>query len=155
MSRVETRLKELGYSLPAAPSPAAAYVPCVVQGEFVFTAGQLPMVEGRLAFAGKVGNDLTLEQGQQAARICALNALAVVKAAIGDLDRVTRVVKLTGWVNSSADFTQQHLVMNGASELLLAAFGERGKHARAAVGTNTLPLGAATELELIVAVEPR
>jgi enamine deaminase RidA (YjgF/YER057c/UK114 family) len=152
MSAVEDRLREMGVTLPPAPKPVAAYVPAVQVGDLVFVSGQLPMVEGKLRFTGTLGRELTLAEGAQAARIAALNALAVVKAAVGDLDRVERVVKMTGWVASAEHFTDQPKVMNGASELLVEIFGEAGRHARAAVGTNVLPLGAPVELELIVKI---
>jgi enamine deaminase RidA (YjgF/YER057c/UK114 family) len=152
MSAVEDRLREMGVTLPPAPKPVAAYVPAAQVGDLVFVSGQLPMVEGKLRFTGTLGRELTLAEGAQAARIAALNALAVVKAAVGDLDRVERVVKMTGWVASAEHFTDQPKVMNGASELLVEIFGEAGRHARAAVGTNVLPLGAPVELELIVKI---
>ncbi len=150
---VEERLNELGIILPAVSAPVAAYVPAVRAGDFVFTSGQLPMVEGQLKYTGVVGEDLDLEQGVDAARICALNAVAAVKSVIGDLERVEQVVKLTGWVASADGFTDQPKVMNGASELVGEIFGEKGKHARAAVASNVLPLGAPVEVEMIVKVK--
>jgi enamine deaminase RidA (YjgF/YER057c/UK114 family) len=147
---VADRLKELGIQLPTVPAPVAAYVPAVRVGNLVFTSGQLPVVEGKLKYAGVVGRDLTLEQGHDAARICCLNALAAVQSVAGDLDAVVQVVKLTGWVASADDFTDQPKVMNGASELVCEIFGAAGRHARAAVAANTLPLGAAVEVEMTV-----
>jgi len=147
---IAEKLTELGITLPEAPAPVAAYVPAVQAGGFVFTAGQLPMVEGKLKYTGVVGKDLTLEQAVDAARICALNGVAAVKSLIGDLDKVERVVKLTGWVASTNDFTDQAKVLNGASELVGEIFAEAGKHARAAVASNVLPLNAPVEVEMIV-----
>jgi len=147
---IADRLKELGIELPEVPAPVAAYVPAVQAGDFVFTAGQIPFVEGRLKYTGVVGRDLTLEQGIECARICALNAIAAIQSVIGDLDRVERVVKLTGWVASANDFTEQAKVMNGASELVGRIFGEAGKHARAAVAAHVLPLNAPVEVEMVV-----
>jgi len=146
----EKKMKELGILLPQTPRPVAAYVPAVRTGNLVFTSGQLPVVDGKLAYTGRLGEDLTVEDGCQAARICALNALAAVRSVIGDLDRVRRIVKLNGYVAGGRGFSQQPQVMNGASLLLTEIFGEAGKHARSAVGTNGLPLNAPVELELVV-----
>ena len=150
MSRIETRLVELGFPLPAVAKPVASYVPSVVSGNLVFTSGQLPFVEGALPATGKVGAAVEAEQARDLARLCALNALAAVKLAIGDLDRVTRVVKVVGFVASVPEFTGQPLVMNGASEFLAEVFGDVGVHARSAVGVSVLPLDSAVEVELIV-----
>ncbi len=144
------RISELGIVLPQVATPAGAYVPAVVSGNLVFTAGQIPLVDGKLAATGKVGKDLTAEQVKQIARICALNAVAAVKSVIGDLDRVKKVVKVVGFVSSDPSFTQQPAVVNGASELLEQIFGEKGIHARSAVGVAVLPLDAPVEVELIV-----
>ncbi len=146
------RLKELGLELPAVAAPVAAYVPAVKAGSFVYTSGQIPMVNGKLKYTGKLGRDLTVEQGYDAARVCCLNALAAVAGVAGNLDNLERVVKLTGWVQCADDFEQQPKVMNGASELVSAIFGDRGQHARAAVGANALPLNAAVEVEMIVKI---
>lgn len=151
----EARLKELGITLPEAPRPVAAYVPYVMVDGLLFTAGQLPVVAGKISYAGRVGAELTVEEGKEAARLCALNALAVVRAATGSLDNVVRVVQLTGYVASAPDFFGQPQVLNGASELLEAVFGEAGRHARVAVGAAALPLGAAVELALVVKVSTR
>jgi enamine deaminase RidA (YjgF/YER057c/UK114 family) len=153
MSKIESRLIELGLPLPAVAKPVAAYVPSVVSGNLVFTAGQLPFVGGVLAITGKVGEHdgcVAPADANQLAKLCALNALAAVKLAIGDLDRVTRVVKVVGFVASVSDFTGQPAVMNGASEFLVEVFGEIGVHARSAVGVASLPLDSAVEVELIV-----
>jgi enamine deaminase RidA (YjgF/YER057c/UK114 family) len=151
---IETRLKERGIVLPTAPKPVANYVPAVRAGELLFTSGVLPMSEGRLAFEGKLGKDLTVEQGQEAARLALLNALAVVKQEAGSLDRVVRIVRLTGHVASAPGFVQQPTVLNGASDLLVGLFGELGRHTRAALGAAELPLNSPIELELIVQVRP-
>lgn len=144
------RINELGIVLPQVATPAGAYVPAVVSGNLVFTAGQIPLVDGKLAATGKVGRDLTAEQAKDIARICALNAVAAVKSVIGDLDRVKKVVKVVGFVSSDPSFSQQPAVVNGASELLEQIFGEKGIHARSAVGVAVLPLDAPVEVELIV-----
>ena len=144
------RISDLGIVLPQVATPAGAYVPAVVSGNLVFTAGQIPLVEGKLAATGKVGKDLTAEQAREIARICALNAVAAVKSVIGDLDRVKKVVKVVGFVASDPDFSQQPAVVNGASELLEQIFGDKGIHARSAVGVAVLPLDAPVEVELIV-----
>ncbi len=151
---IESRLMSLGIRLPTMAKPQGAYVPAIRSGTWVFTSGQLPMAEGRLLCTGIVGRDVTLEEAYRAARICCLNALAAVRSELGSLDRVTRVVKLTGYVASAVDFTSQPQVMNGASELLLEVFGDRGRHARSAVGVAVLPLNSPVELELVVEVEP-
>ncbi|MCB6179535.1 RidA family protein [Rhodobacter sp. Har01] len=149
MSSVETRLAELGLSLPEAPAPAANYVPFVAVGNLVHVSGQISQDEAGL-IKGKLGADLTVDQGAQAARRCALSILAQVKRACdGDLARVVRAVKLVGFVNSTADFTDQPKVVNGASDLLVAVLGDAGRHARSAVSAASLPLGVAVEIEAI------
>ncbi|MBI2816782.1 MAG: RidA family protein [Acidobacteria bacterium] len=153
MTTVEDKLREMGLELPEAPPPVAAYVPCVRTGNLIFVSGQVPRVKGELQFRGHLGDELSVEQGMTAARVCALNALAIVKNEIGSLDRIRRVVKVTGYVASSAGFQQQPRVIDGASVFLSELLGDRGKHARAAVGVNELPLGVAVELEIIVEVE--
>ena len=150
MSKVEERLAAAGITIPEVPVPLAAYVPGVVSGNMVHTSGQLPMANGALSFKGKLGDSATGEDGYAAAKQCAVNCLGVVKALIGDLDRVKRVVKVVGFVNSAPDFEAQPKVINGASELLQAAFGECGAHARSAVGVAALPLGAMCEVEIVV-----
>jgi enamine deaminase RidA (YjgF/YER057c/UK114 family) len=147
--RPEERLKDLGYELPAIPRPAGSYVPAARAGSLLFTAGQLPFKEGALAYVGKVGREVSVEEAQQAARLCAINALAAVEAEAG-LENVRRVVKVTGYVSSAADFNNQPMVLNGASELLGEVFGEKGIHARSAVGVAELPLNAPVEIELVV-----
>ena len=150
---VEAKLAELGLTLPAAAAPVAAYVPVVIAGGLAYVSGQVSFVDGTLV-KGRLGDDVTLEQGITAAQGCGLMILAQLKAALGSLDRVERVVKLGAFINSTADFTDQPKVANGASELMVAVFGEAGKHARAAVGVPSLPLGCAVEVDAIVVVRP-
>ena len=146
--RVEARLKELGITLPAPPAPVAGYVPSVVSGNLVFVSGQITLTPDGLKYCRRVGKDLSADDGKEAARLCAVNLVAQVKAACGgDLDRVRRCVKLTVFVNASADFRQHPEVANGASDLLVEIFGEAGKHARAALGAGSLPRGVACEVE--------
>lgn len=145
---IEARLKELGIELPEAPAPAANYVPWVISGKTVYVAGQIPLVKGEIKGIGKLGRDLTVDQGKAIARICALNLIAQAKSAAGgDLDRIARVIKLGGFVNGTDDFTRQPEVVNGASDLMVDVFGDAGRHARFAVGTNQLPRGVAVEVE--------
>ena len=148
---IEAKLAELGLTLPAAAAPVAAYVPVVITGGLAYVSGQVSFVDGVL-IKGRLGEDMSLEQGIAAAQGCGLMILAQLKAALGSLDRVERVVKLGAFINSAADFTDQPKVANGASELMVAVFGEAGKHARAAVGVPSLPLGCAVEVDAIVAV---
>jgi enamine deaminase RidA (YjgF/YER057c/UK114 family) len=152
MSAVETRLADLGLTVPDVVPPVAAYVPAVRSGSYVYTSGQLPMASGALQATGKVGADVTAERAKELAQLCALNAIAAVKMVVGDLDKVVRVVKVVGFVASTPDFTGQPGVVNGASELLGAAFGDAGVHARSAVGVAVLPLDAPVEVEMIVEV---
>ena len=147
---VEDRLRDLGYELPPVPNPAGSYVPAAHTGTLVFTAGQLPFKEGRLPYTGKVGREVSVEEAQEAARLCALNALAAVRAEAGSLENVSRIVKVTGYVASAAGFNGQPGVMNGASEFIGEVFGERGLHDRSAVGVAELPLDAPVEVEIIV-----
>ncbi len=144
------RLKELGYELPSVPNPAGSYVPATSTGSLLFTAGQLPFEEGQLQYTGKVDKDVSVEEAKEAARLCALNALAAVEAEAGSLENVRRVVKVTGYVASATGFNRQPEVINGASDFLGEVFGERGAHARSAVGVAELPLDAPVEVELIV-----
>jgi len=145
------RLTELGITLPAVPAPAGAYVPAIRTGSLVFTAGQVPFVDGKVAATGKVGREISPEEAKDHARTCALNALAAVDSLVG-IDAVVRVVKVVGFVASAEGFTGQPGVVNGASELLGEVFGEAGQHARSAVGVAELPLGVPVEVELIVEV---
>lgn len=147
---IENRLAALGVDLPQPAAPAASYVSVMQSGNLLFTAGQLPIRDGKLSVTGLVGSDLDVAEAQQAARLCAINILAQVKAATGDLEKIARVVKLTCFVASAQGFSEQHLVANGASDFLGDVLGERGKHARSAVGVAMLPLNAAVEIEAIV-----
>jgi enamine deaminase RidA (YjgF/YER057c/UK114 family) len=147
---VAARLAELGLTLPEVVPPLAAYQPAVRSGAYVFTSGQLPMVGGKLPATGKVGAEVTPEQAKELAATCALNALAAVRSVAGDLDRITRVVKVVGFVASAPDFTGQPAVLNGASELLGQVLGDKGVHARSAVGVAVLPLDAPIEVEIQV-----
>jgi enamine deaminase RidA (YjgF/YER057c/UK114 family) len=149
---IEKRLSDLGVTLPAAAAPAANYVPFMRTGNLVFTAGQLPLKDGKLQVTGLLGRDVDTAAGKEAAKLCAINVLAQAKAAIGDLENIRRLVKITVFVASTPDFTEQHLVANGASDFLVAVLGEPGKHARAAVGTASLPLNAAVEVEAVIEV---
>ena len=150
MPSPEERLAQLGVTLPPPAAPVAAYVPCVRTGDLVYVSGQVPLVDGKPSHLGRLGAELGLEEGQEAARRCAVNVLAALKAELGELARVRRVVKLTVFVASEPDFTDQPKVANGASELFGEAFGEAGRHARAAVGVAALPLGVPVEVEAIV-----
>ncbi|MER9840282.1 RidA family protein [Mesorhizobium australicum] len=150
---IEKRLSDLGVTLPVAAAPAANYVPYCRTGNLLFTAGQLPLKDGKLQASGLLGHDVDTASGKDAAKYCAINILAQAKAALGDLEKIRRLVKITVFVASAPDFVEQHLVANGASDFLVAALGEIGKHARSAVGTASLPLNAAVEIEAIFEVE--
>ena len=153
MGKVEKKLQDMGIILPDVPKPAASYVPCVQTGKLVYTSGQGSKKDGTLIYKGKLGKDLTVEEGYEAAKISIINCLAILKGHLGSLDRVTRVVKLLGFVASTPEFDQQPFVINGASDLLIKIFGEKGRHARSAIGTNILPFGTPVEIEMIVEVE--
>ena len=152
MPTPEERLQELGVSLPAPVAPVAAYVPCVRTGNLVYVSGQVPMADGKPSHLGHLGDDVDLEDGRAAARTCAVNVLAALKAELGELSRVRRVVKMTGFVASTPGFTDMPKVVNAASELFGEVFGDAGRHARAAVGVAALPLGVPVEVEAIVEV---
>jgi enamine deaminase RidA (YjgF/YER057c/UK114 family) len=149
---VDDRLSELGIELPPVAAPVASYVPVVVSNGFAFVSGQVAMEEGEPLYRGRLGADVSLEDGAAAARRCALQALAALKAELGSLDRIARIVKLTVWVASTEDFTDQPKVANGASDVLGEIFGDRGKHARAAVAAPALPLGVPVEVEVLAEV---
>lgn len=149
---IEKRLTGLGVTLPEAAAPAANYVPFTRTGNLLFTAGQLPLKDGKLAVAGLLGKGVDVADGREAAKLCAINILAQAKAALGDLEKISRLVKITVFVASSPDFTEQHLVANGASDFLAEALGERGKHARSAVGMASLPFNAAVEVEAVIEI---
>ena len=150
---IEKRLSDLGVTLPVAAAPAANYVPYCRTGNLLFTAGQLPLKDGKLQASGLLGRDVDTAAGKDAAKYCAITILAQAQAALGDLEKIRRLVKITVFVASTPDFVEQHLVANGASDFLVAALGERGKHARSAVGTASLPLNAAVEIEAVFEVE--
>lgn len=150
MGHIDAKLAELGITLPAVAAPVAAYVPAMTSGNLLFTAGQLPFVDGTLLATGKVGAEVSATKGAELARVCALNALAAAHSALGSLDKVTRVVKVNGFVASAPDFIGQPQVLNGASEVLAEIFGDKGLHARAAVGVAVLPLDSPVEVELIL-----
>ncbi|QJW45652.1 RidA family protein [bacterium BFN5] len=146
----EAKLTEMGIVVPAAPKPVAAYVPAVQIGDIIYTSGQIPFVDGQIKYKGKLGKDVTVEQGYDAAKVCVINALAAVKSLAGSLDNIEKIIKVVGFVNSAPGFTDQPKVINGASELLAEVFGEAGAHARSAVGVAELPIDSAVEVELIV-----
>ena len=150
---ISDRMNELGIELPRAPAPVGAYVPYVISGSLMFISGQVPIRDGAMIHEGKVPLDVTVEQGQECAALCFLNAIAQAKAALGDLDQVEKIVRMTGYVAVAADFTDQPLVVNGASNLAVDIFGDQGRHARVAVGVAELPLGAPVELEVILEVK--
>jgi enamine deaminase RidA (YjgF/YER057c/UK114 family) len=145
--RIEQRLKELGITLPTPAAPIANYVPFTISGKLVVVSGQLPLADGKLAFTGKVGVEVTPEQGREAARLCFINLLAQLKAAAGDLDRVRRVLRLGGFIAAPPGFTAHAAVMNGASDLAVEVFGEAGRHARSTIGVPSLPADAPVEVE--------
>lgn len=150
---IENRLKELNIELPLLPEPAAIYVPAVMSGEFIFVSGQTPKDGVKLVYKGKLGRDLTTAEGYEAAKLCVLRSISAIKDIVIDLDRIEKIVKLTGFVNSCDEFTEQSTVINGASELLEKIFGEVGKHARSSIGVNALPGNASVEIELIVKIK--
>jgi enamine deaminase RidA (YjgF/YER057c/UK114 family) len=152
VSSPEERLSELGLSVPEVAKPVAAYIPAIRTGNLVMTSGQLPMRDGKLITTGKVGGEVSVEEAVECARQCALNALAAVRAEVGDLSSVKRIVKVVAFVASTSDFTSQPLVANGASELFGEVFGDAGRHARSAVGVPVLPLDAPVEVEITVEV---
>lgn len=150
---IEEKIKELGYTLPETAKPLAAYIPAIRVGEFVYTSGQVPIVGGELKYKGKIGTELTLEDGQKASIICALNGLSAIKGIVGDLNKIEQIIKLTVFVNSANGFTDQPKVANGASEFLGSVFGDAGIHTRSAVGVSELPINSAVEIEMIVKVK--
>ncbi len=150
---IEDKIKELGFTLPDPPKPLAAYVPALLAGDFVFTAGQLPISGGEMKYYGKLGKEVSEDDGKKAAELCALNCLSAVKGVIGELNRIEQVIKLTVFVNSAEGFTNQPAVANGASEMMEKIFGNNGSHARSAVGVNELPKNAPVEIEMIVKIK--
>ncbi|HEY4755556.1 MAG TPA: RidA family protein [Ignavibacteriaceae bacterium] len=150
---IEEKISQLGFTLPAAPKPLASYIPAVKVGDLVFTAGQLPIKDGSLAFKGKLGRELNEDEGKKAAQLCALNCLSVIKNEIVSLEKIDRIIKLTVFVNSSEGFINHPQVANGASDLIREIFGENGKHVRSAVGVAELPLNAPVEIDMIVKIK--
>ena len=149
---IEQKLFDLGIEIHEAPKPLASYIPVTKVGNLVFTAGQIPLKDGALAYEGKVGKDITIEEGAKAALLCTINCLSVIKTEIGSLDNIKRIIKVTVFVNSADGFTDQPKVANGASDLLVSVFGEAGKHVRSAVGVSELPIDSSVEIEMIVEV---
>ena len=152
MGNIEKRLAELGIELPECPKPVAAYVPAAKAGGFVYASGQTPIIDGKLTYKGKLGRDVTVEEGYEAAKIAAIRVLSELKFIVGDLDKIQRIVRVTGYVNSMPDFGDQPKVINGASELFCAVFGDKGEHARVAFGAGALPDNAAVEVDVIAYV---
>ncbi|NIP31543.1 MAG: RidA family protein [Candidatus Dadabacteria bacterium] len=152
MIEIENKLKELGIELNNTPIPLGSYVPAKISGNLIFVSGQLPIMDGKLVFEGKVDSDITVEQGYDAARISAINCLSVIKFAIGDFSKLNKIVKVTGYVSSSMGFTRQANVVNGASDLFAEVLGEDGKHSRVAVGVYELPLNSPVELEVVAEI---
>ncbi|MBU2491137.1 MAG: RidA family protein [Bacteroidetes bacterium] len=146
---IEEKIKELGYEIPQAPKPVASYIPAIQVGDLVMTAGQIPFLNGEVKFTGQIGKELTVEEGMDAARLCALNCLSVIKDVIGDLDKIERIVKLTVFVSGIEGAGNQPKVANGASDFIVNVFGDNGKHVRAAVGVSGLPLNVPVEIEMI------
>ncbi len=152
--KIEEKIEKLGYNLPETPEPVAEYIPAKQTGNLIFCSGQGPVKEnGEFLYSGKVGIDVNEKEAYEAARLCALNALAAIKSVTGSLDKIDNIVKLRGFVNSASDFTDQPQVVNGASELIVEIFGEKGKHARSALGTSVLPDDIPVELEMIVEIK--
>jgi enamine deaminase RidA (YjgF/YER057c/UK114 family) len=149
---IEEKLNEMGIEIPVAPKPLASYIPATKAGNLIFTAGQIPMVDGELKYKGKVGKEISLAEGIKAAELCTVNCLSVIKSEVKNLDNIKRVIKVTVFVNSTNGFTDQPKVANGASDLLVKIFGDNGKHARSAVGVNELPIDSSVEVEMIVEV---
>jgi len=148
---IEEKIKELGIELPTPPTPAGSYIPVTKTGNLLFISGQIPMENGKVVFSGKV-SDNNLDVAQKSARMCAINILAQIKKEIGELDKVSKIVRLTGFVNSSPEFTQHPKVINAASDLIFEIFGDKGKHSRIAVGVASLPLGSMTEIDAIIEI---
>ena len=149
---IEERLDELAITLPVPPKPAGSYIPVVKAGNLLFVSGQIPMREGKVIFQGKVPTSISMEDAQKAAKLCIINALAQLKIEIGTLDKISRIVKVSGFVNSSQDFVEQSKIINAASDLLFEIFGDKGKHSRIAVGVASLPLNSAVEIDLIAEI---
>ncbi len=146
---IDEKLKSLGITLPTPPKPAGSYIPVVISGNLAFVSGQIPMQDGKVAYTGKVPTERTIEDAQSAAKICAVNILAQLKANLGSLDKISKIVRVSGFVNSTSDFTEQPKIINAASDLFFEIFGEKGKHSRIAVGVSSLPLNSTVEIDMI------
>lgn len=149
---IEERLKALNIILPSPPKPVGSYIPVVITGNLAFVSGQIPIKDGKVTYAGKVSKDLSVEDAQNAARLCVINALAQLKTELGSLDRISKIVRVSGFVNSPPEFTDQPKVINGASDLLFEIFGQNGQHTRIAVGVSSLPLNSTVEIDLIAEI---
>jgi len=149
---IDEKLKSLNITLPTPPKPVGAYIPVVISDQTVYVSGQIPIEDGKVAYKGKVPAEQSLEQAQMAAKLCIINALAQLKSELGSLDRISKIIRVSGFVNSSPDFTDQPKVINAASNLLFEIFGQKGKHSRIAVGVASLPLGATVEIDMIVGI---
>jgi len=149
---IEEKLESLSISLPTPPKPAGSYIPVVVSKSLVFVSGQIPIKDGKVAFVGKVPSEQSIENAQEAAKLCAINALAQLKAELGNLDKIQKIVKVSGYVNSEQNFSEHPKVINAASDFLYKVFGEKGKHTRIAIGANSLPLDSSVELDMIVEI---
>ena len=149
---IEEKLQSLNISLPTPPKPAGSYIPVVVSKSWAFVSGQIPIKDGKVAFIGKVPTSQSIENAQKAAKLCAINALAQLKAELGDLDKIQKIIKVSGFVNSEQDFSEHPKVINAASDFLYDVFGEKGKHSRIAIGVNSLPLDSTVELDMIVEI---
>ena len=149
---IEEKLQSLNISLPTPPKPAGSYIPVVVSKSWAFVSGQIPIKDGKVAFIGKVPTAQSIENAQKAAKLCAINALAQLKAELGDLDKIQKIIKVSGFVNSEQNFSEQPKVINAASDFLYDVFGEKGKHSRIAIGANSLPLDSTVELDMIVEI---
>ena len=149
---IEDKLKSLGITLPTPPKPAGSYIPVVITNKIAFVSGQIPIQDGKVVFTGKVSKDISVEEAQKAARLCVINGLAQLKAELGSLDKISKIIKVSGFVNSLPEFTDQPKVINGASDLLYEIFGEKGRHARIAVGVASLPLNSVVEVDLVAEI---
>lgn len=150
---IEQRVKDLGIELPNVPKPQASYIPTIQTGNLVYTSGMSSIQNGTRTYVGRLGEEVTVEDGYQSARLCAINCLAAIRSHIGSLDKIKKIVKLTGFIRSSKDFNEQHKVLNGASDLIEEIFAENGKHVRSAIGVNELPFGISVEVEMIIEIE--
>ena len=149
---IEKRLKDLGISIPNAPKPAGSYVPIVLTGKLAFVSGQIPIKDGQVVYQGKVGDTQSIDDAQEAAKLCVINGLAQIEAYCGTLDNLEKIIKISGFVNSTKDFTEHPKVINAASDLLMKIFGEKGRHSRIAIGVSSLPLNATVEIDMVVEI---